>query len=344
MVDMNALYAQNPGTAPVQPAEMMPAAQATAGKATATTITQPRDPAASTTGSAATQAFNGASAGTTGYDPALGTVQSNETAAGQLLDITKQDSPLMQRARAEANDYSASRGLRNSTIAAGATEAALVDRALPVAQQDAAANRAQALENQSVMNRAREFSAAAENTAQLQDAALQTQTSQFNANLGTQVSLANAQAQNQRLAQNAEFQQRANELTAGDVNKMRELVLTQNADFNKQYLTGTQAMDLASLQGKYQLLLSQNETAARFYDSYFTSISNIMSNDQLPPDRVARYVTTQQNMLEAGLRLLDVLNGTSTSSTMNSPASPNPAPNQLPNLPKSPYGDYSIYA
>lgn len=308
-VNMDDLYARNPGTAEVQPAQIMDTAKA----------------AASTAGSESSQAFN---AQTTGFDPELAQVKDEETAAGQLNKITAQDSPLMQRARANAAEYSNSRGLRNSTIAAGATEAAMVDRATPLAQQDAAAYRNQALTNQGFMNRAREFQATAENTAGLQDAQLQSRASEVNAELATDVnkqnaaletnvSLANAQAHNQRLAQNAEFVQRANEMTAGDVNRMRELVISQNAELNRQFLAGTQSMDLATIQGKYQQLISQNETAAGFYDSYFNSISQIMANDQLPPDRVAQYVTAQQNMLESGLRFLDAIQG---GTTTNAPA------------------------
>lgn len=413
---MDDLYARNPGTSMYAPAVMDEAAQAVAGsasapgsmmaeaataaQATAPDTIQTQDAVASTAGSQSAQAFN---ATVTGYDPELGQVQDEETAAGQLGKITSQDSPLMQRARANAAEYASRRGLRNSTIAAGETQAAMVDRALPVAQQDAAAHRSQALTNQEVMNRAREFEAQAENVAGLQDAQLQTnvsqtnaqlvsqaeqlnaqlatQTSQFNAeqfnqaqelnaqltsqieqlnaqlatavsqqnaeaqnrinqqildlqsqadqlnaNLETQTAQFNATQQNQRLAQNAEFQQRANELTNGDVNRMRELVLSQNAELNKQYLAGVQAMDLADIQGRYNQLIAQNQTAAGFYDSYFNSISQIMANDQLPPDRVAEYVSSYQNMLESGLRMLESLNGLDLSDIgLNTTQTPNTA-------------------
>lgn len=55
----------------------------------------------------------------------------------RLAGILASDSPLMQRAQTEGMQYANSRGLLNSTMAAGAAQGAMIDRALPIAQQDA---------------------------------------------------------------------------------------------------------------------------------------------------------------------------------------------------------------
>ena len=55
----------------------------------------------------------------------------------ELNRITSQDNPLMQRARAEAAQFANRRGLGNSSIAAGAGAGAVVDRATPLALQNA---------------------------------------------------------------------------------------------------------------------------------------------------------------------------------------------------------------
>lgn len=57
--------------------------------------------------------------------------------ASQLTSILKQDSPYIQLARTRAAQESNARGLLNSSMAAGAGEAAAIDRALPIAQSDA---------------------------------------------------------------------------------------------------------------------------------------------------------------------------------------------------------------
>lgn len=57
----------------------------------------------------------------------------------QLTKLLGEGSPLIERARTKAMETAASRGLQNSSIAAGAGEAAAIDSMLPVAQGNAAA-------------------------------------------------------------------------------------------------------------------------------------------------------------------------------------------------------------
>lgn len=70
--------------------------------------------------------------GPTTYQPS-----ENALVSRQLTNLLSQDNPYMQRARTRAMQYSNSRGLLNSSMAAGAGEAAAIDAALPIAQQDA---------------------------------------------------------------------------------------------------------------------------------------------------------------------------------------------------------------
>ena len=128
-------------------------------------------------------------------------VGENELASNRLNMITRQDSPLMARARAEAARVSNSRGLQNSSIAAGAAMGAMVDRATPLAQQEAQTYSNQALTNQQFENRAGEVNAAtgaqfeltnteAANRAALLDTEVGQQNEQFNTQNQTQVALA----------------------------------------------------------------------------------------------------------------------------------------------------------
>lgn len=369
MAGLDDLYARNPGTVTAQPA-----AKALVGSVTPTTATasQASSQGASApssldvTNASASKALTSpdSKASSTGYSASQRSVGADELVQNQLTKITSQDSPLMQRARSEGMLTAARRGLQNSSIAAGAAQGAMVDRAIPVAQQDAATYLQTGLSNQEAENRAREFGAGAENTAALSNAQsandiaklnaqletavsqgnaeaanairtrlaeLQTQTSQFNAEQANEVSKLNAQLQtataegnrdavnaiNARLAElttqtnqfNAGLTQEANMRNAEAENQMRTQVLQANAELNKQYLAGTQAMDLATIQGTYQQLISSNETASNLYRSYFDSISQVMANKDMPPDRVAQMVNVQQSMLEAGLRMMDKMNG-----------------------------------
>jgi hypothetical protein len=77
-----------------------------------------------------------------------------ETAAGQVDSILSKDSPLMQRARTLATQQMAQRGLVNSSMAQGAGVAAMIDRATPLAQQDAQTYSQRALANMEATNQA----------------------------------------------------------------------------------------------------------------------------------------------------------------------------------------------
>ena len=57
--------------------------------------------------------------------------------SGRLQGLLSEESPYIQRARARAKQAANRRGLMNTSIAAGAGEAAAIDAALPIAQADA---------------------------------------------------------------------------------------------------------------------------------------------------------------------------------------------------------------
>lgn len=63
--------------------------------------------------------------------------QTNDSVAKRVVDLTGSDSPLMQAAKTEGLKIANSRGLLNSSLAAGATQRAMLDAALPIASQDA---------------------------------------------------------------------------------------------------------------------------------------------------------------------------------------------------------------
>lgn len=61
----------------------------------------------------------------------------DQTTAGQLEGLIKEDSPLMQQARTNALQGMNSRGLLNSSMAVGAAQGAVMDKAIPIANADA---------------------------------------------------------------------------------------------------------------------------------------------------------------------------------------------------------------
>ena len=90
--------------------------------------------------------------------------EDTETVKSQLASILAQDSPLMQRARTIATQNMNQRGLVNSSMAQGAGVAAMIDRATPIAQQDAETYSNRAIANMREVNTANQFNVAQNNT------------------------------------------------------------------------------------------------------------------------------------------------------------------------------------
>lgn len=94
--------------------------------------------------------------------------QATDTVQGQVNSILSKDGPLMQRARTLATQNMAQRGLVNSSMAQGAGVAAMTDRALPMAQQDANTYSAVAADNMTAKNASNQFNAGSFNQFGLQ--------------------------------------------------------------------------------------------------------------------------------------------------------------------------------
>jgi len=96
--------------------------------------------------------------------PDMSEVQTDEadTSAGRLDQMLESGSPLMQRARTQGMQQANSRGLLNSSMAAGAAQGAMIDRAQPFALQD----------SNNLMQNARQNAAAQNEQAMLQSSTL----------------------------------------------------------------------------------------------------------------------------------------------------------------------------
>ena len=295
------LYTKSPGTQQVATTPNAQASNATAGTATAGTATA-----------------SNANAST--YNAQTQDVPTENLSSSRLNAITSQDSPLMQRARQEGMLLAARRGLQNSSIAAGAAQGAVVDRATPLATQEADLLQGQRLANQNASNTASQFNAGAQtdvskfNAANTTDvsktnAGLATDTSKLNAQLGTDVSKLNAQNATETSRFNSETAAQKAQQDAQAENAMRTAVMNQNAELNKQYLQGSQSIDLATVQAQYQALIQSNASAANLYNTYFQTIAQVMSNTNMDPSRVAQIVGSLQQSLVGGMDFLNAMGG-----------------------------------
>ncbi len=225
--------------------------------------------------------------------------------ASQLDAITNANSPYIQLAKQQGMLTAAGRGLENSSLASGASEAAAVAAAAPLAQQNAQEATSGQLQNSQLDTQASEFNSSQQTAAQELQAQLDSATSQTNAQLTTSNNEFNAQQT-----------QAADAANAAAKNQMTAQTAALLEDMNKQDLSGAQAANLARIQANSNQLIASNQSASSLYTTYMSSLSQMMANKDIAPGRIADSMTAMQSMLESGLGVIDAMNGMSLDVTL----------------------------
>lgn len=148
-------------------------------------------------------------------------IDSNELATNQLSNIMGKDSPLLQRAQSKALDVANGRGLLNSSMAAGAATAAVLDAATPLAQSNATAQ-----QNVNSQNLSNQQQTATFNAGQQQNA------TQFNATQQNNASIVNASETNKVLSQMMDQQ---NKLQLADIEANYKTLMQSQASASTLY-------------------------------------------------------------------------------------------------------------
>lgn len=226
-------------------------------------------------------------------DPTDWKVDANQTVQGQMDGLLAKNSPLMQRAETRANQESVRRGLLNSSMAVGAAQGAVIDAAMPMAQQDAGTYAESARSN----------------------AAARTSTSQFNAGETNTASRFGADAENQALTQqrNLGAEGVAREFDASENAKQREFQTSERtgaeafqAGQNREQMTfqqrmqelqqagsdAQQARDIASREAMTRL---QEQGVTNRFDQELALRDSQFNADQVAQDR--RLAQQHQNTL-----------------------------------------------
>jgi hypothetical protein len=139
----------------------------------------------------------------------------DELISTQVNKVIAEDSPLMQQAAAKASQAANSRGLLNSSMAVQAGQAAVMDRALPIAQYDAGANTNVLNTNQANTQQTGLF-----NAGQQQDV------NKFNTGEANKASIVNASEQNKILQQ---FLDQNNKLQLADIEASYKVLMQSEA-------------------------------------------------------------------------------------------------------------------
>ena len=218
----------------------------------------------------------------TGYTPETFSVDKNQTVQGQIGDLIAKDSPLMQQADARARAAMNAKGLLNSSIAVGAGQTAVLDRALPIAQQDAKTYETANINTVNAKNAASAFRAGAENTATLRGA-----------ELGTNVNLANTEAANVAMRETA---QQANQILNTKLTTANQMAMAQ--------LDADTKMAVTSMDNQYRQLLQTNTSAQAMVNQTIQNIASIAMSNTMKPDAKKAATASQLNMLNEGLKTM----------------------------------------
>ncbi len=271
----------------------------------------------------------------TTYDPTKQVMSDGSSVQNQIANITASGSKLNTLAETEANKQVNRRGLLSSSIAVGAGQKAVLQSALPIAQQDASTNASADAANAQYANSASQFNAGAKNTA-----------SQTNANLGTQVSLANSGAANTAALQTSSQQATAalqtalariqadTTLSAADKQIKSQQLISQNqinsqqsiSDKENQNKLQLQQIDsdtkkvlatldsdsktkLSQLEADNRQLLQTNISAANEYAQYVQALSSIQTNQNMDGTAKQQAADSQLAALQASLKAIGAVSG-----------------------------------
>ena len=199
-----------------------------------------------------------------------------ETVQGQLGSFLSSGSPILERAMARSDQEANKRGLRNSSIAIGAGQAAIIDAATPIATSDANIYNQAAGQNLQYQNQA-----ASQNSQQ-----------------GTQINQSNATEQNRAASQNAQLSSQVAQSNADNNVKM----IMQNADNDTK-------MALSDMESQNKNLLQTNVSASELYKQSQSAISQIIMNRDLNAPAKNAAISQQLKLLQNGMSLIGNISG-----------------------------------
>lgn len=249
------------------------------------------------------------------YDP-----RDESLVQNQITGLLDPESALMRKAIAQANGYSASRGLQSSSIANGVALSTMVDKALPIAQQDAntfATADQTGWQNsftaeQNNLNRSHEasmFDKQGQLQVDLQNNQYSYQNSQSNADRIQQYEMQQLQHKQNlgTLDKQAEIQQKRDEL----MNQFDSMKMDKNylQDLEKTKLTWEHddAVFTRNLDG--QVALEYKNASADAYNKYLEQVAMIFSNPNMTPAQQNAGANHLKNMFESQRQQMQIIYG-----------------------------------
>lgn len=225
------------------------------------------------------------------YDP-----RDESLVQNQITGLLDPNSALMRKAIAQAQGYSAGRGLQSSSIGNEVALSSMIDKALPIAQQDA-----QTYGQADQIGWQNQFTAGQNNLSREHDASMFDKQGQLNTNLQNQQlefqnNQANADRQNQsyQLERNAQLTQKRDQL----------LQSFQSTNMNKEFLNQLEMKNVEfqqqdsmfEKQVNAQAALDYRNSASSAYNSYLEQVASVYSNPNMTPEQQAAGVAKLEQM------------------------------------------------
>ena len=190
--------------------------------------------------------------------PTVNEFDETKGVAGRVNSITSQDGPLMQLAATRAKQSANALGMRNSSLAVGAGQKAVLDAATPLASADASLYQQQGLANQSAQNTAATANSTNAITAGMRGAELDQNNDQFGKTLGENARQFNVSSGNQVDQYGRTLAENSRQFDATTGLSGRQLSLQEKAQADGLKMEQTK-VDAQIAQFAQQLGISQQE-------------------------------------------------------------------------------------
>jgi hypothetical protein len=225
------------------------------------------------------------------YDP-----RSESLVKNQITGLLDPNSALMRKAIAQAQGYSASRGLQSSSIGNEVALSSMIDKALPIAQQDA-----QTYGQADQLGWQNNFTAEQNNLSRQHDSSMFDKQGQLNMALqNQQLAFQNNQANADRQNQSYQLERNA------QLNEKRDQLLQQfqSTNMNKEFLNQLemksvefqQQDSMFEKQVNAQTALDYRNATSSSYNSYLEQVANVYSNPNMTPQQQAAGVAKLDQM------------------------------------------------
>ena len=247
-----------------------------------------------------------AQADTTSYQAKNQNITSDQMMGDRMAGLLDSDSRYIQQARNDGMLAGHSRGLLNSSMSAGAAEAAAVRAAAPIASQEAGVHANAAANFANAQNRSSEFGAREANVASLQQNQQQDAANRFGAAADNLASREYTQAENAANQYGATALNRAGEFYAGaqnaasiqNANNEMTLALQDMRDEISNYTTDMQratALDNLGLNLFNTAIDSGVFQSAETIQGYFNTVASIF------PDLGIQMIAQTANTISDGI-------------------------------------------